>query len=121
MAINPRPRLLHFFYTGLQGTLNNPPSFSQIARNIVSDVAIWPWYCLHRHLFKPVEQSLIENLKTIRRFIKNITYSEALGQVFKSFFCYGVRLGTKSINTITIVCFSCVKQQEVPATDEITG
>ena len=42
-------------------------------------------------------------------------------QVFKSFFCYGVRLGTKSIITFRIVCFFCVKQQKVPATDEITG
>ena len=42
-------------------------------------------------------------------------------EVFKSFFCYGVRLGTKSIITFRIVCFSCVKQQKVPAIDEITG
>ena len=38
-----------------------------------------------------------------------------------SFFCYGVRLGTKSIIIFRIVCFSCVKQRRVPATDEITG
>ena len=42
-------------------------------------------------------------------------------QVFKGFFCYGVRLGTKSIITFRIVWFFCVKQQKVPATDEITG
>ena len=41
--------------------------------------------------------------------------------MFKSFFCYGVRLGTKSIITFRIVCFFCVKQQKVSATDEITG
>ena len=40
--------------------------------------------------------------------------------MFKSFFCYGVRLGTKSIATFRIVCFFCVKQQKLPATDEIT-
>ena len=42
-------------------------------------------------------------------------------QVFKGFFCYGVRLGTKSIITFRIVWFFCVKQQKAPATDEITG
>ena len=41
--------------------------------------------------------------------------------MFKSFFCYGVRLRTKSIITFRIVCFSCVKQQKMPATDEITS
>ena len=39
----------------------------------------------------------------------------------KSFFCYGVRLRTKLIITFRIVCFSCVKQQKMPATDEITS
>ena len=52
----------------------------------------------------------IRNLRNLRNL-----------QVFKSFFCYGVRLGTKSIITFRIVCFFCVKQQKVPATDEITG
>ena len=42
-------------------------------------------------------------------------------QVFKSFFCYGVRLGTKSIITFRIVYFFCVKQHKVSATNEITG
>ena len=42
-------------------------------------------------------------------------------EVFKGFFCYGVRFGTKSIITFRIMCFFCVKQQKVPATDEITG
>ena len=42
-------------------------------------------------------------------------------QVFKSFFCYGVRLGTKSIITFRIVYFFCVKQHKVSATKEITG
>ena len=41
--------------------------------------------------------------------------------MFKSFFCYGVRLRTESIITFRIVCFSCVKQQKKPATDEITS
>ena len=41
--------------------------------------------------------------------------------MFKSFFCYGVRLRTKLIITFRRVCFSCVKQQKVPATDEITS
>ena len=39
--------------------------------------------------------------------------------MFKSFFFYGVRLRKKSIITFRIVCFSCVKQQNMPATDEI--
>ena len=39
--------------------------------------------------------------------------------MFKSFFCYGVRLRTKSIITFRIVCFSCVKQQKMPATNEM--
>ena len=34
--------------------------------------------------------------------------------MFKSFFCYGVRLRTKSIITFRIVCFSYVKQQKMP-------
>ena len=42
-------------------------------------------------------------------------------QVFKCFFYYDVRLGTKSIITFRVVCFFCVKRQKVPATDEITG
>ena len=41
--------------------------------------------------------------------------------MFKSFFGYGVRLRTKSIITFRIVCFSGVKQHEMPATDEITN
>ena len=41
--------------------------------------------------------------------------------MFKSFFCYDVRSGTKSIITFRIVCFFCVKQLKVPAIDEITG
>ena len=41
--------------------------------------------------------------------------------MFKSFFCYGVRLRTKSIITFRIVCFSCVKLKKMPATDEITS
>ena len=41
--------------------------------------------------------------------------------MFKSFFCYGVRLRTKSIITFRRVCFSCEKQQKMPATDEITS
>ena len=32
-----------------------------------------------------------------------------------------MRLGTESIITFRIVCFSCVKQQKLPATDEITS
>ena len=41
--------------------------------------------------------------------------------MFKSFFFNGVRLRKKSIITFRIVCFSCVKQQKMPATDEITS
>ena len=41
--------------------------------------------------------------------------------MFKCFFCYGVRLGTKSIITSHVVCFFRVKRQKVPATDEITS
>ena len=41
--------------------------------------------------------------------------------MFKGFFCYGVRLGTKSIITFRVVCFFRVKRQKVPATDEITS
>ena len=41
--------------------------------------------------------------------------------MFESFFCFGVRLRTESITTFRIVCFSCVKQRKVPATDEITS
>ena len=41
--------------------------------------------------------------------------------MFKGFFCYGVRLGTKSIITFHVVCFFRVKRQKVPATDEITS
>ena len=41
--------------------------------------------------------------------------------MFKSFSCYGVRLRTKSNITFGIVCFSCVKQQKMPTTDEITS
>ena len=41
--------------------------------------------------------------------------------MFKSFSCYSVRLGTKSIITFGFVCFSCVKQQNMPTTDEITS
>ena len=41
--------------------------------------------------------------------------------MFKSFFCYGVRLRTKSIIMLHIVSFSCLKQQKMPATDEITS
>ena len=41
--------------------------------------------------------------------------------MFKSFFCYGVRLRTKSIITFRIVCFSCVNQYKMPASDEITS
>ena len=32
-----------------------------------------------------------------------------------------MRFGTKSIITFRIVCFFCLKQQKVPATDETTG
>ena len=41
--------------------------------------------------------------------------------MFKGFFYYGVRLGTKSIITFHVVCFFRVKRQKVPATDEITS
>ena len=41
--------------------------------------------------------------------------------MFKSFSGYGVRLRTKSIITFRIVCFSRVKQHEMPVTDEITS
>ena len=41
--------------------------------------------------------------------------------MFKSFLRYGVRLRKKSIITFRIVCFSGVKQQKMPATDEITS
>ena len=41
--------------------------------------------------------------------------------MFKSFFLNGVRLRKKSIITFRIVCFSCVKQQKMPATEEITS
>ena len=34
-------------------------------------------------------------------------------QMFKSFFCYGMRLRTKSIITFLIVSFSCLKQQKM--------
>ena len=40
---------------------------------------------------------------------------------FSVIYCYGVSLGTKSIIIFRIVCFSCVEQQKVPATVEITG
>ena len=41
--------------------------------------------------------------------------------MFRSFFCYDVRLGTKSIITFRVVCSFYVMQQKVPATNEIKG
>ena len=39
--------------------------------------------------------------------------------MFKSFSCYGVRLGTRSIITFRVLCLYSVKRQKVPAIDEI--